>query len=71
MIEELRSADTDAGDVPFLDGERTPAGSARLACALHATAASLAEIRNLLTWFGSIESLYCGRFHGVTARLIL
>ena len=26
MIEELRSADTDAGDVPFLDGERTPAG---------------------------------------------
>ena len=56
MIEELRLADTDAGNVPFLDGERTPAGLIRLACALHATAASLAEIRDLLTWFGSSRS---------------
>ena len=56
MIEELRLADTDAGNVPFLDGERTPAGLIRLACALHATAASLAEIRDLLTWFGISRS---------------
>ena len=52
MIEELRLADTDAGNVPFLDGERTPAGLIRLACALHASAASLAEIRDMLGWFG-------------------
>ena len=57
MIEELRLADTDAGNVPFLDGERTPTGSARLACALHATAASLAEIRDLLTWFGILTEI--------------
>ena len=56
MIEELRLADEDAGSVPFLDGERTPAGLIRLACALHATAASLAEIRDLLTWFGVSRS---------------
>ena len=52
MIEELRLADEDASTVPFLDGERTPAGLIRLACALHASAASLAEIRDMLGWFG-------------------
>ena len=52
MIEELRLADKDASTVPFLDGERTPAGLIRLACALHASAASLAEIRDMLGWFG-------------------
>ena len=52
MIEEVRSADKDASTVPFLDGERTPAGLIRLACALHASAASLAEIRDMLGWFG-------------------
>ena len=56
MIKELRLANEDAGSVPFLDGERTPAGLIRLACALHATAASLAEIRDLLTWFGVSRS---------------
>jgi putative transposase len=52
MIEELQLADADANTVPFLDGERTPAGLIRLACALHASAASLAEIRDTLDWFG-------------------
>jgi putative transposase len=52
MIEELRLADADASGVPFLDGERTPAGLIQLACALHASAASLAEIRDTLDWFG-------------------
>jgi putative transposase len=52
MIEELRLADEDANTVPFLDGERTPAGLIRLACALHASAASFAEIRDMLGWFG-------------------
>ena len=55
-IEELRLADEGASTVPFLEGERTPAGLARLACAVHATAASLAEIRDLLTWFGMSRS---------------
>ena len=49
MTEELRLADTDAGDVPFLEGEHTPAGLIRLVCSLHATAVSLAEIRDLLS----------------------
>ena len=52
MIEELQLADEDANSVSFLDGERTPAGLIRLACALHASAASLAEIRDMLGWFG-------------------
>src|SRR5699024_10861997 len=52
MIGELRLADGDANTVPFLDGERTPAGLIRLACALHASAASLAEIRDILGWIG-------------------
>ena len=52
MIEELRLADEDASTVPFLEGERTPAGLGRLACALHTSAASLAEIRDMLGWFG-------------------
>ena len=52
MIEELRLADADANTVPFLDGERMPAGLIRLACALHASATSLAAIRDVLGWFG-------------------
>ncbi len=52
MIEELWLADADASTVPFLDGERTPAGSGWLACALHASATSFAEIRDVLGWFG-------------------
>ena len=36
-----------------LDEPRTPAGSGRLACALHAASTSLAEIRDLLAWFGA------------------
>ena len=52
MIEELQLADEDASTVPFLEGERTAAGLIRLPCALHASAASLAEIRDILGWFG-------------------
>jgi putative transposase len=52
MIEEFGLTDADASTVLFLDGERTPAGSGRLACALPASAASLAEIPDILGWFG-------------------
>ena len=48
MIEERRLVDADASTVPFLDGERTPAGLIRLACALHALAASLVAIHDVL-----------------------
>ncbi|WP_255681485.1 IS6 family transposase [Natrinema sp. SYSU A 869] len=45
-------ADADASIVPFLDGERTPADLIQLACALHASDASFAEIRDVISWFG-------------------
>ena len=52
MLKELLFTDTESSHVAFLDEPRTPAGSGRLACALHAVSTSLAEIRNLLEWFG-------------------
>jgi putative transposase len=52
MLEELLFADSEAEHVAFLDEPRTPAGLIRLACALHAVSTSLAEIRDLLEWFG-------------------
>ena len=52
MLEELLFADTESPHVAFLDEPRTPAGPIRLACALHAVSTSLAEIRDLLEWFG-------------------
>jgi putative transposase len=52
MLKELLFADSDASGVAFLDEPRTPAGLIRLACALHAVSTSLAEIRDLLEWFG-------------------
>jgi len=52
MLEELLHGDTEGSNVAFLYEPRTPAGSDRLACALHAASMSLAEIRDLLAWFG-------------------
>ena len=52
MIEELRLADGDASTVPFLNRECTPTGLIWLACALYASAASLAEICDILGWLG-------------------
>ena len=54
MLEELHVEVTSSPDVPFLDVDRTstPAWLIRLACAAHATAASLAECRDLCEWFG-------------------
>ena len=54
MLEELHVEVTSSPDVPFLDVGRTstPAWLIRLACAAHATAASLAECRDLCEWFG-------------------
>ena len=55
MLEELQVEVTNFADVSFLDADRTstPAWLIRLACAAHATAASLAECRDLYEWFGS------------------
>ena len=49
MFEELQMEVTNCPDVPFLDADRTstPAWLIGLACAAHATAASLAECRHL------------------------
>ena len=52
MLEELLLGDSGAEQVAFLDEPRTPAGLIRLACALHAVSTSLAEICDLLEWFG-------------------
>ena len=52
MLKELLHGDTEGSNVAFLDKPRTPAESGRLACALHAASTSLAEIRDLLAWFG-------------------
>lgn len=52
MLEELLFADSESSHVAFLDEPRTPAGLIRLACALHAVSTSLAEICDLLEWFG-------------------
>ena len=52
MLEEFLSADSESSHVAFLNEPRTPAGPIRLACALHAVSTSLAEIRDLLEWFG-------------------
>lgn len=52
MIEELPLDPSESEDVEFLDEERTPAWLVRLACAAHASAASLSECSDLLAWFG-------------------
>ena len=54
LFEELQVDVTNPSDVEFLDSNRTrtPAWSTRLACAVHAGAASLAECRDLCEWFG-------------------
>ncbi|WP_433627790.1 IS6 family transposase [Halomicrococcus sp. NG-SE-24] len=54
MFEELQVDVTGSSDVEFLDSDRTrtPAWLIRLACAVHAGAASLAECRDLCKWFG-------------------
>jgi putative transposase len=52
MLEELPIEPTESSDVAFLADERTPAWLVRLACAAHASAASLAECRDMLAWFG-------------------
>jgi putative transposase len=54
IFEELQVDITSSSDVEFSDSDRTGtlAGSARLACAAHAGAASLAECRDLCEWFG-------------------
>jgi len=52
MLEELPLDPTKSSNVVFLHEERTPAWLVRLACAAHASAASLAECRDLLAWFG-------------------
>ena len=52
MLEEFLSADSESSHVAFSNESRTPAGPIRLACALHAVSTSLAEIRDLLEWFG-------------------
>ena len=54
LFEELQVDMTDASNAELLDitRTRTPARSARLACAAHAGAASLAECRDLCERFG-------------------
>ncbi len=54
QLKELHVEVSGSSDLPFLDVDRTrtPAWLIRLACAAHASAASLAECRDLCEWFG-------------------
>ena len=52
MLKELLFADLKSSYVAFLHETRTPADLIRLARALHVVSTSLAEIRDLLEWFG-------------------
>lgn len=54
LLEELHAEATGSPNLPFLDADRTrtPAWLIRLACAAHASAALLAECRDLCEWFG-------------------
>ncbi len=54
LFEELQVDVTGSSDVEFLNSDRTrtPPWLIRLACAVHAGAASLAECRDLCEWFG-------------------